>query len=255
MATPLTEAEKLLVRRALDKLDLCDKRYTQTSTGFLNEREQDILLTETSGVPDERKAFAGGYENAERRALIFIPEYAELDENEIIGAIRCAFYKDYELNHRDFLGALMGLGIERELIGDIIVNKEKCCADIVVKRDIIPFLLTDFVSAGRARLTVKEIDLAELQNTAIATQELTDTVLSPRLDAIVAAGFALSRENASALVKSGKVYLNRRLTDSPDKQVENGSLITAQGYGKFKVYITDRLSKKGRTFIKIEKYI
>ncbi len=255
MAQLLTDDEKLLVRRAFDKLELCDKRYTQTCTGFLNEREQDILLCELSGVEDARKAFTGGYENAERRMIIFIPEYAELDESELIGAIRCEYYKEYELTHRDFLGALMGLGIERETLGDIIIDKDACIADIVVKREIIPFLLSDFLSAGKARLKVSEIALNELGEAVLRTQTVTDTVHSARLDAIVAAGFGLSRENATALVKSGRVYLNRRMTDSPDRAVDDCSLINAQGYGKFKVYITDKLSKKGRTFIKIEKYV
>lgn len=255
MAQLLTDDEKLLIRRAYDKLELCDKRYTQTCTGFLNEREQDVLISAINGIEESRRAFCGGYESADRRMLIFIPEYSELDAEELIGCIRCEYYKDYELTHRDFLGALMGLGIERQTVGDIIINKEACTADIVVKRDIIPFLLSDFISAGRARLKVSEINLNELEKIALRTETVTDTVLSPRLDAIVAAGFGMSRENATTLVKSGKVYLNRCMISSPDKTVDDNSLINAQGYGKFKVYITDRLSKKGRTFIKIEKYV
>lgn len=255
MAYAIKDEEKLLVRRALDKLALCDKRYVQTCTGFLNEAEQDILLTELSYINEERRAFIGGYDDAERRVLAFIPEYASLEENELIGAIRCEYYKEYELTHRDFLGAVTGLGIEREMIGDIMVNTEKKFADIVAKREIIPFLLSDFGTAGRAKLKVEEIRLSELEKPALKIEEINDTVLSARLDAIVAAGFGLSRENATVLVKSGNVYLNRRQEASPDKSVSDGATVNARGYGKFRVYLTDRKSKKGRTFIKIEKYV
>ena len=255
MAQPLNDEEKLLIRRSYDKLELCEKRYMQTSTGFLNERQQDILLTEFKNTDRAQVFFCGGYQNAERRMLVFVPEYSELEENELIGAIRCSYYKDYELIHRDFLGALMGLGIERETVGDIIVDKKNCFADIVVKKDILPFLLSDFVSAGRAKLKVAELPLERLSEREIETVTITDTVHSPRIDAIVACGFGLSRENATNLVKSGSVYLNRSLVTEPDKNVEDDSLINAIGYGKFKVFVTGNTSKKGRTFIKIEKYI
>ncbi len=255
MAQILSDDDKLLIRRASDKLNLCEKRYTQTSSGFLNEREQDILLAEFENTDRARVFLVGGYESAERRALVFVPEYLELQENEIFGAIHCSYYKDYNLNHRDFLGALMGLGIDRETVGDIIVNAEGHYADIVVKLEILPFLLSDFKTAGRATLKVAQISLDELSKVEIQTQSLTDTVLSPRIDAIVAAGFGLSRENAAILVKSGKVYLNRRNVIDVDKNVADGSLINALGYGKFKVYISGNTSKKGRLFIKIEKYI
>lgn len=255
MAMQITDEEKLLIRRAYDKRELCEKRYQSVSTGFLNEREQDILLSEFESKSETKAIFTGGYENAERRMLVFVPEYLELDEEEHIAAIRCTYYKDYELTHRDFLGALMGLGIERETVGDIVVDKKNCRADIIIKADILPFLLSDFVSAGRARLKVEQIPLSELESIEIETVELTDTVSSPRLDAIIACGFGLSRENASALVKSGKVYLNRRSVSDSDKAVTDGSLINATGYGKFKCFISGNVSKKGRIFIKIQKYI
>ncbi len=255
MAHPLNDDEKLLLRRAYDKLELCEKRYSPESTGFLNELEADILLSEFEHLTGCKAVFVGGYENADRRTLVFLPEYLELDENEIVAAIRCSFYKDYQLTHRDFLGALMGLSIEREMIGDIIVSKKECYADIVVKREILPFLLSEFTSAGRASLKVKQIPLSLLDTIEIETVVLTDTVASPRLDAIASIGFGISRENAGALVKSGKVFVNRRLIVAPDKTVTDGALINASGYGKFKAFIDGKLSKKGRMFVKIEKYV
>ena len=180
-----------------------------------------------------------------------------------MAAIRCSYYKEYDLNHRDFLGALMGLGIEREAVGDIIVSKKACRADIIVQREILPFILSELSSAGRAALKVTEIPLSELENAEREVVTVTDTVASPRIDAIASSGFGVSRENAASLVKSGKVYVDRRLVTDPDRPVSDGALVNAQGYGKFKVYITGKfrvyipgnLSKKGRMFVKIERYV
>lgn len=251
----LSEEEKLLIRKAEDKIRLCLSRYTLTSTGFMNEREQDILLSRLTVDSDVKATLSGGYTDADRQMMIFCPEY--LDENEEespITAVRVSFYKDYELSHRDFLGGLMGLGISRECVGDILVNHEEHSADIIIKTEIKDFILSDFVSAGRAKLTVKEIPLSELYVPKNETESITDTVASPRIDAIASCGFGMSRENAASLVKSGRLYLNRRLCTDCDKTVTDNSVITATGYGKFKVFISDRLSKKGRIFITVERY-
>lgn len=255
MARSLNDEEKLLVRRAYDKLELCEKRYTVTYAGFLNEKEQDILIPEFERVSGTKAVFSGGYSGAERRLLLFVPEYEELDLSEVMAAIRCTYYKEYDLNHRDFLGSLMGLGIEREAVGDIIVSKKECRADIVVKREILQFILSELSSAGRAALKVTEIPLSELENTEKEVVTVTDTVASPRIDAIASSGFGMSRENAATLVKSGKVYVDRRLVTEPDRLISDGALVNAQGYGKFKVYITGSVSKKGRMFVKIERYV
>ena len=255
MAKFHSDEDKLLIRKAIDKQDISLKRYDIQLTGFLNEREQDILLGAITSSEECEALLCGGYEAADRRAMVFVPQYLELDMSECFAAIRCSFYKEYELTHRDFLGALMGLGIQRDSVGDIIVNKKGNYADIVVKKDIKDFILSELFQAGRASLKLTEIPLLELSQACVETQEITDTVASPRLDAIVSSGFGISRENAAALIKSGKVYLNRRLAADIDKAVTDGSLINALGYGKFKVCFTGGVSKKGRIFIKIEKFV
>ncbi len=251
----LSEDEKLLVRKAEDKLRLCLNRYSLTSTGFMNEREQDILISRLTVDSDVKAELIGGYEGADRRVMTFCPEY--LDENgeeSPITAVRASYYKEYELSHRDFLGALTGLGISRDSVGDILDNTETHSADIIIKAEARDFVLREFVSAGRARLTVKEIPLSEISVPKRETEAVTDTVASPRIDAVASVGFKISRENAAALIRSGRLYLNRRLCTDCDKTVADNSVITASGYGKFKVFISDRFSKKGRIFITVERY-
>lgn len=255
MAKFQNDDDKLLIAKAYDKKDIATQRYCVTATAFLNEREQDVLLRSGFGDEATQSSFVGGYGEAERRMLVFVPEYLELNEADLIGVVRCTYYKEYELTHRDFLGALMGLGIERETVGDIIVDKNEHKAYVILKRDMIRFVLSELLSAGRAALKVEEIPLSELESVKPEIVTVTDTVASPRLDAIVSSGFSVSRENACAMIKGGKVYLNRILTVAPDKTVSDEAVISAQGFGKFKVYLTGAVSKKGRIFIKICKYV
>lgn len=251
----LSEDEKLLIRKAEDKIKLCVNRYSLTSTGFLNEREQDILLSRLTVPHDVKSELIGGYGDAERRIMIFYPEYLDPSEEESpVTAVRASYYKDYELSHRDLLGAVMGLGISRECVGDILIDKEKHVADIVIKNEIRDFMLNEFTSAGRAKLEVKEILISELHIPERETENITDTVASPRIDAIASSGFGISRENAASVIRSGRLYLNRRLCTECDRSVPDNSVITATGYGKFKVSVSEKLSKKGRIFIKIERY-
>ena len=250
----MTEEEKLLVRKAQDKLSASEKRYSVTSTGFLNEKEQALLKEQMIASDNVNIELNGGYEDAERRAMVFIPEYCSIDDEPQFCALRASYYKDYELTHRDFLGSVLGLGISRDMIGDILVDKELHTADMIVKTEIKEFILSELKNAGRATLTLKEISLDELHFPKRETEIVKDTVASPRLDAIASSGLGISRENAAALIKSGRVYVNRTLCQSPDKAVTDNSTVNAAGYGKFKVRITDSISKKGRIFIEIERY-
>ena len=209
-------------------------------------------IKECDGV---RAVFYGGYNDAERRILVFLAEYDELEYDPPLCAVRATYYKNYQLSHRDFLGALMGSGITRDSVGDIIVNNDEHYADIVFKKELREYMLSEFISAGRASLDVKEIELSELDKIEKKTEIVTDTVASARIDAVVASGFGMSREKAAVLVRSGKVFVDRRLVTDCDKQVSDGALVNSHGLGKFRVYIPGNISKKGRMFLRIEKYI
>ncbi len=249
----LNDEEKLLVRSLCDKIHICEKRYCSVSSGFLNEHEQSVASENV--IPDDgiKMHLDGGYDGAVRRIAVFTPEYA--DEGCHISAIRASYYKDYTLSHRDFLGAILGLGLSRDAVGDILVDTENRTADIIVKSEILGFLLENFKTAGRATLGLKEIRLADLHIPLEKTVKITDTVASPRIDAIASSGFSISRENAANLVRSGKLSIDRVICQSPDRQVQSGSVISAIGHGKFKLTIPGGLSKKGRVFIEILKYV
>lgn len=246
--------DRLLLARVLDKYDQKERRNIPAATGFLSPREQQLAtaLLNTAGIRTGY-VFDGGYEEAERRLLVFLPEW-EADAGEELAFLRAQFHGgDSALTHRDILGSLMGLGITREKVGDILVADHS--ADIVVAPGLAEFLLREWESAGRVRLTVASIQRWELEVPEVKITQVRDTVSSLRLDALVSSAFSMSRGRAAELIAAGRVNLDHIPCEKPDKPVGEGSVITARGYGKAKLAQVGGLTKKGRTGIVIEKYV
>lgn len=246
--------DRLLLARVLDKYDQTQRRSIPTATAFLSPREQAMAtaLLNTAGIR-EGYVFDGGYENAERKILIFLPDWAEDGEGEL-SFLRASFHgADSKLTHRDILGSLMGLGITRERVGDILISPHS--ADIVASPALAEFLLRDWSGAGRVRLTVTEIQRHELIVPEVKIQKVEDTVSSMRLDAVVATAFGMSRGKAADLIAAGRVSLDHVPCEKADKPVSEGSTVTARGFGKAVVRECSRLSKKGRIILLMDRYI
>lgn len=246
--------DKLLLARILDKYEQMERQCIPTATVFLSQREQLLAKTlmNTAGIRTGFR-FDGGYEDAERKLLLFLPEWAE-DGAESIAFIRASFHgNDSSLTHRDILGSLMGLGITRETVGDILVSSHS--ADVVVSPKVAEFLLREWDSAGRVRLSVSQIAREELECPQASVKEVSDTVSSLRLDAVVSAAFSISRSKASDLIAAGKVSLDHAPCIKSDKAVGEGSTISARGFGKAVVRDCSRVSKKGRIILVIDRYI
>ncbi len=246
--------ERLLLARVLDKYDQCQRRSVPTATGFLSQREAALAqaLLNAAGVRSGF-AFDGGYPDAERRVLIFLPDWLEEPEEEL-AFLRAAFHgADSSLTHRDILGSLMGLGVTRERIGDILVSDHS--ADVVVSPAVAGFLEQNWMDAGRVRLTVTAIGRGDLLIPQAQVVRVTDTVSSLRLDAAVSAAFSMSRGRAAELIAAGKVSLDHTPCLKPDKPVGEGSVLTARGFGKAVVRQCGKLSKKGRIILEMDRYV
>ena len=246
--------DRLLLARILDKYDQTQRRNIPSATTFLSPREQAMAtaLLNTAGIR-EGYVFDGGYENAERKIIVFLPDWAEGAEGEL-AFLRASFHgTDSKLTHRDILGSLMGLGITRERVGDILVSEHS--ADIVASSALAEFLLREWSGAGRVRLTVTEIARESLMIPEVKIQKVEDTVSSMRLDAVVSTAFGMSRGKAADLIAAGRVSLDHVPCEKPDKNVSEGSIITARGFGKAVVRECSRLSKKGRIILLMDRYI
>ena len=245
--------DKLLMARVLDKYEQTERRGIPSVTAFLSPREQSLaqVLLNTADIRSGYH-FDGGYEGAERKLIAFLPDWAE-DCAEEITCLRAAFHgSDSTLTHRDILGSLMGLGITREKVGDILISPHS--ADVIVSSSVAEFLLRDWDSAGRVRLTVSVIEREDLEIPEAKVTEVQDTVSSLRLDAVVSSAFSMSRGKASDLIAAGKVSLDHTPCLKGDKSVGEGSVLTARGFGKAVVRECSRLSKKGRIILIIDRY-
>ena len=152
----------MLLAKVWDKINAGLRRNIPGNTCFLTPRELEMtryLFGDLEGL----YAF-GGYEGAERKMLVFLPDYLEenalYEEDSPLVCLRAKFYEGDCPSHRDFLGALMGAGIAREVLGDICVGKDSC--DFFVTAEISHYILHNFTSAGRAKVSQTRITLSEV---------------------------------------------------------------------------------------------
>lgn len=207
--------------------------------------------------------YFGGYEDAERVCVLFPPDYLVEDfrdgsfdpyEDESLVVLRLSKGKNKrELSHRDYLGSLMGEGLKREKIGDILVRDDG--ADIIVSREIGKYLEAHYSKAGRVELQAELVPLQDLKLSQRPMMAIHDTVPSLRIDCLIASAFGISRSKALEEIKRGMVFVNNRQIPKASYEVKEGDKITLRGKGKAIYRGQTGLSKKGRLAILIEKYV
>ena len=249
--------ERLLLSRVWDKCEQCRTRNIPTATGFLSPQEQAAAqhLLNALGCR-EGYVLWGGYDGAERAVLLFLPDWMDPSDAGTYSPIRClraAFREGENLTHRDFLGSLMALGLTREKIGDILVEKGGC--QVLLDPSMTDFLLQNWDSAGREKLTVTPLPLSALAVPHAAVKEIKDTVSSLRLDNVLAAGFSLSRGRAAEAVEKGAAQVNWTVCQKPDKPVAAGDTITCRGLGKCVLDSVGGPTKKGRLPVVIRRFV
>ena len=254
----VTGEDRLLLAKVLDRAGQAQNRNIPAATDFLSPQQQmqALDLLRLAGVPETAYLASGGYDGAERKVILFLPDWLDAEnaaEELPIRCLRTVFRAEDHLNHRDFLGSLMGMGIVREKLGDILVGPDS--ADLIVLDTVADFLAQSWNSAGRAKLRVTEIETAHLHIPQVQCQEVRDTVSSLRLDAVASTGFRMARGKAADLVTSGRVQVNWRECTKPDKLLSAGDTVSARGFGKFVLAEVGGTTKKGRTSIMIKRYI
>jgi len=196
-------------------------------------------------------SFSGGYEGAERRMAAFHdgekPDAFPIETLELRWNAKFA-----EAKHRDLLGAVMGLGLERDATGDVCLGEEAGCAYLFCTGDVADYIAANLESAGRASLKIGragEIRIAPPEGSALRV-----TVQNLRLDAVLAAGYKLSRSEAQRLITAGLVKLNHVAEERSDARLESGDLISARGYGRLRIDDIQGETKKGRIGVMLFRY-
>lgn len=241
--------EKILLRKINDFIRKSEKNYCTVYSNFLTPAEQSLIseIDEFKGYID----FDGGYENAERRLCrIKANEYCH-DDALPIKLYSLIAPADAEFSHRDVLGSLMGLGIKREMTGDIIVDGRKahffCC------NPISEFVELNFKKIGHYPIILKQDMLSEIP--VPKTKDININVSSMRIDSIAAECFGISRTKAADFIKRGLVSVNWLVCTNTSKEVKSGDKISMRGKGKVEICGISGKSKKGRLFVDIKKYV
>lgn len=250
-----TPEDKLLLAKLWDKINAGMRKNIPAHTNFLSPRELD-LASYLFGQPEGLHAF-GGYGDAERKMLIYLPDYLEestlMDADSPCICLRAVFYQGDSPNHRDFLGALMGAGIGRETVGDICVSRGSC--DFFVTQEIAPYILQNFTSAGRTKLHLEQIPLDQVSIPDPEVKEIKDTLASLRLDSVISSGFRIGRSLAAQYVSAGKAAIDGLPCEKPDKTVSEGAKISVRGLGKIRLYAVNGKTKKDRISVVIHRYV
>ena len=246
--------DRVLLAKLWDKINAGIRRNIPANTCFLSPRELEMARYLFGGEPG-LTAF-GGYGDAERRTLLFLPDWMEpefIQPEEFIALLRCTWFREDTLTHRDFLGSLMGMGVRRDTVGDILVGDGSC--DLVVLPTVAGFLKDSLQSAGRVRLRVEQIALSELRVPKQERKVIRDTVAALRLDSVLAVGFSISRSKAAELIASGRCAVNWQETTKSDLAVKEGDVLSCRGLGKCRLGEVGGLSRKGRINITMERYL
>ena len=243
------EDDQAQVMRRLDELAT---RVSRTGipcyTAFLSPAEAQWAQA-SANRQRVNMSLQGGYEDAERCVACFWED--EEPDAFPITALKLTWPHQSAPGHRDVLGSVMGLGIKRSCTGDIVLMEE--CGYLFCERQMARHIADSLTSAGRIRLQVEEMDDCP-QLEPPKGVEMHDTVHSLRLDAVIAAGFNLSRSDAADLVAAGQAKLRHLPTERCDARVQEGDVISVRGHGRLVVEEVGNPTKKGRLPLRLIRY-
>ncbi|MNM88736.1 S4 domain protein [compost metagenome] len=248
--------ERPFVDRAWEWIVNAGQYHEVKLSDFLDPRQCSILESLANRHPDVVVRLNGGYEGAERRRALIAPDYRDVDNEPMrmkVLSITSGDQKFIALQHGDYMGAILGLGLKRDKIGDIHVHEEGC--HVIVTEDIAPFLNVNLRQVHRIGVLTDIVDLESLRTTEVELEPLDLTVASLRLDGIVSDVFRLSRSKVLVPIKAGRCRVNWKTEEDPSKQLKAGDMVALQGFGRFKVLETDGMTKKGRFRVRIGKFV
>lgn len=225
-------------------------------TDFLDPRQLFIVQSLANRHGDVRIRFDGGYEGAERKRAIIAPSYRDIEADEAgIGLLSVTSddSRFSELDHGDFLGALLGVGMKREKIGDIHVGIDSC--HCLIATEMIDYVNLNLRQVHRVRVQTEQLPLDRLQAANQTFTELHLTVASLRLDGIVSDVYRLSRAKVLQPIKSGRCKVNWKPEEDPSKPLKAGDVVSFQGFGRFRLIEVEGETKKGKIRLKVGKFV
>ena len=243
-----------LDKKRLKELALRAKHSRQISFTRFLEPPMEADVRHAAAQAEVHAAFFGGFEDAERRIAAFYADEVPQEWEYPLSCLELKWNPKYASpGHRDLLGAVMGLGLERSATGDIAPSENEGTAYLFVHRDVESYICANLESAGRASLKVRPLS-DNMKIRAPQGEEIRATVSSERLDAVLAAGLKLSRSEAQRLISGGMVKRNHLEELRGDVHLEEGDLLSVRGYGRMRIALFDGITRKGRLIVRLFRY-
>lgn len=272
----MEKEELLLCKRFQELATSADYKYSNTFTSFLTLNEVSLFYQKIRELPNVPFSMFGGYLEAERKMICFHGETHRIETAKHVGTyneieltvdemnemypICCVQISPVHtkfcdaLTHRDYLGALMNLGIDRSKLGDILIDsKETRQAYLFCDRYIAGYIKDTLVKVKHTNVTCKLVDYDEQEITQDFI-EVHGTVSSIRLDAMIAVAFKTSRSSITGLIEGGKVFVNGKETVSNSYILKENDIVSVRGMGKFIYTGSANQTKKGRYSVTIKRY-
>ena len=237
--------EQLTIAKITDKIKKYEKTGEICSTNFLDPSE---IVDAESIIRRYPNCFFGGYDNAERKVLVIGSDNIE-NAKEYIEVLTIESNKS--MSHREILGSILGLGLNRDIIGDILIKDNR--ADVFIMKDISRYVLQNLEKVGREKVKIYKNFYENLLEVEDLSKEVKTTVASLRLDAIISASVGISREISTRRVQNEKVKLNHKIIINSSKQVKAGDKISVRGYGRIELVEILGETKKDRIRVVLKK--
>lgn len=258
----MNKEELLLRKRLIELSNVAYQRGIAMFTDFLNLNELNILHTTPKDMFAIPYMTFGGYDFAERQMVGFLPDafslYMEITDIHAmypfdiieITPVNDKFAEN--LTHRDYLGALLNLGIDRSKLGDLIISEHR--AIVFVQEGLSDFIIEELTRVRHTTVCLKKVQLDTFQYEP-KFEEIKGTVASIRLDALLSLAYNSSRSKLTALIEAGRVYVNGKLITTNAYQIKENDIVSVRQMGRFKYIGSSAMSRKGRTYVTIHKYI
>ncbi len=253
--------DKMCLSQVLDKIEFSKTRETLECTDFLDMYQISLVENFLRKIKFKNYILYGGYSDAERKILIIFPDkydekMIEKNYGKMLKVIRIELSEDDygKYSHRNYLGGIVKLSLNREKVGDILVFDDG--ADILVVNDFAEILKKELPSLTRFENTKISIEeLSNLRKKEIKIEEISIIVPSLRLDNIVSDLARTSRSKAVQIINQERVFVNGQNETKPSKQIKLKDIITIRGKGRFIIKEFTGNTRSGRQVILIEKYV
>ncbi|MER2027645.1 MAG: RNA-binding protein [Solibacillus sp.] len=229
-----------------------EDRYAPKLTDFLDPRQRFIVESIVQQSDDLHVFTEGIFEEAERKRMLIAPSYYEPPETDFQIAVYSLNYptKFVQLRHPDVLGALLSIGLDRSKFGDIRLADNT--VQFAVASEIADYVRAHLTGIGKVKVSAEEMDETTpfIQNME-QWVESSYTVSSMRLDVVLATIVNISRQKSQSLINAGKVKVNWTVREAVAFELQEGDIISARGYGRLKVILTEGRTKKDKIRLQV----